>query len=186
MRIFAPEPLWDLGSDGAIYTAMNDRFQILVSTPDGTLARIIRKDVERKPVEEADQNAILRALREQMAQVGAAPAQIEQFMQGIGFADFYPAFGQLFIGPGGNLWVQRIRSAREMAGGAEEEVEFDAQNIGSPEWELYDQEGRYLGVVTLPDRFAPLNAEGDDLYGVWRDELDVQYVVRVRIDRPAE
>ena len=41
-------------------------------------------------------------------------------------------------------------------------------------------------VDTLPDRFAPLDAEGDDLYGVWTDELDVQYVVRVRIDRPAE
>ena len=106
-------------------------------------------------------------------------------MQGIGFADFYPAFGQMFIGPGGNLWVQRIRSARDMAAGAEEEVEFNPQNIGSPEWELYDQEGRYLGVVTLPDRFTPLNAQGDDLYGVWTDEFDVQYVMRVKIERPA-
>jgi len=186
MRVFAPEPLWDLAPNGTIYTAMNDRFQILVSDPDGTLIRIIRKDVERKPVEEADRNAILRAMREQMAQVGASPAQIEQIIQGIGFADFYPAFGQMFVGPGGDLWVQRIRSAREMAAGAEEAVEFDAQNIGSPEWEIYDQEGRYLGVVTLPERFAPLKTLGDDLYGVWRDELDVNYVVRIRIDRPAE
>jgi hypothetical protein len=186
MRVFAPEPLWDLAPDGTVYTAMNDRFQILVSNPDGTLTRIIRKDVERKPVEESDRNAILRAMREQYEEFNVPPQAIEQIMQGIGFADFYPAFGQMFVGPGGNLWVQRIRSAREMAAGAEEEVEFDAQNIGSPEWELYDQEGRYLGVVTLPDRFAPLDAEGDDLYGVWTDELDVQYVVRVRIDRPAE
>lgn len=73
-----------------------------------------------------------------------------------------------------------------MAAGAEEEVEFDAQAIGSPEWELYDPEGRYLGVVTLPDRFTPLNAEGDELYGVWRDELDVQYVMGVQIQRPAD
>jgi hypothetical protein len=184
MRVFAPEPLWDLAADGTIFTAMNDRFQILVNTPDGTLTRIIRKDVERKPVEEADRNAIRRAMREQMAQVGASPTQIEQIIQGIGFADFYPAFGQMFIGPGGDLWVQRIRSAREMTAGAEEEVEFDARNIGSPEWEIYDQEGRFLGVVTLPDRFTPLNVEGDELYGVWRDELDVDYVMGVRILRP--
>lgn len=186
MRIFAPEPLWDLGSDGTIYKAMNDRFQILVTTPEGTLTRIIRKDVERKPVEEADQNAIRRAMREQYEQFNVPPQAIEQIMQGIGFAEFYPAFGQLFIGPGGNLWVQRIRSARDMATGGEDEVEFDPQNIGSPEWEIYDQEGRYLGVVTLPDRFTPLNAEADDLYGVWRDEFDVQYVMRVRIHRPAD
>jgi hypothetical protein len=185
MRVFAPEPLWDLASDGTVYTAMNDRFQILVNNPDGSLIRIIRKDVERKPVEEADRNAILRAMREQYEQFNVPPQAVEQIMQGIGFADFYPAFGQMFIGPGGNLWVQRIRSARDMAAGAEEEVEFNPQNIGSPEWELYDQEGRYLGVVTLPDRFTPLNAQGEDLYGVWTDELDVQYVMRVRIDRPA-
>jgi hypothetical protein len=186
MRVFAAEPLWDLDSEGKIYTAMNDQYRILVNDPDGALRRIIRREVERKPVEEADQNAILRGIREQYEQFNVPPQAIEQLIQGIGFADFYPAFGQMFIGPGGNLWVQRVRSARDMAAGAEEMAEFDPQDIGSPEWEIFDTEGRYLGVVTLPDRFAPLNAEGDDLYGVWRDEFDVQYVMRVRIDRPAE
>jgi len=185
MRVFAPEPLWDLAADGTVYTAMNDRFQILASTPEGALTRIIRRDVERKPVEEADRNAILRAMREQYEQFNVPPQAIEQIMQGIGFADFYPAFGQMFVGPDGNLWVQRIRSARDMTAGAEEEIEFDPQNIGSPEWEIFDQEGRFLGVVTLPDRFNPLNAQGEDLYGVWRDDLDVQYLMRLRIVRPA-
>jgi len=185
MRIFAAEPLWDLDSEGLVYTAMNDQYTILVSTPEGALTRIIRREVERKPVEEADRNAILQAMREQMGQLGAPPQAIEQIMQGIGFADYYPAFGQMFIGPGGDIWVQRIRSARDMAEGAEEEVEFDAQAIGSPEWEIFDHEGRYLGVVTLPDRFTPMTADGNDLYGVWLDEFDVQYVMRVQVDRPA-
>ncbi|MCK5651852.1 MAG: hypothetical protein KAJ42_10760, partial [Gemmatimonadetes bacterium] len=171
--------------NGMVYTAMNDQFQILVSTPEGVLTRVIRREVERKPVEEADRNAILQAMREQMGQLGAPPQAIEQIMQGIGFADYYPAFGQMFIGPGGDLWVQRIRSARDMAAGAEEEVEFDAQAIGSPEWEIFDHEGRYLGVVTLPDRFTPMTADGNDLYGMWLDEFDVQYVMRVQVDRPA-
>lgn len=186
MRVFAAEPLWDLDSEGKIYTAMNDQYRILVNAPDGTLTRIIRRDVERKPVEEADQNAILKGIREQYEQFNVPPQAIEQLIQGIGFADFYPAFGQMFIGPGGNLWVQRIRSARDMAASADEVAEFDPQDIGSPEWEVFDQDGRYLGVVTLPDRFNPLNAEGNDLYGVWRDELDVQYVMRIQVNRPAD
>jgi hypothetical protein len=185
MRIFAPEPLWDLAPDGTVYTAMNDRFQILVSSPEGQLTRIIRKDVERKPVEESDRNAILRAMREQLTQFGMPSAQLEQFMQGIAFAEFYPAFGQIFVGPTGNLWVQRIRSAKDMAGEAGEAVEFDAQAVGSPEWEIYDTEGRYLGVVTLPDRFTPMTAAGDELYGIWLDDLDVQYVMRAKVDRPS-
>jgi hypothetical protein len=125
-------------------------------------------------------------MREQYEQFNVPPQAIEQLMQGIRFADTYPAFGQLFVGPTGNLWVQRIRSARDMAGEAEEAVEFDPQAMGSPEWELFDTQGRFLGVVTLPDRFNPLKAEGDALYGVWRDEFDVQYVMRMRVDRPEQ
>lgn len=184
MKIFAPEPLWDLALDGMIYTAMNDRYEILVNSPDGSLARIIRREIERKPVGESDQNAILRGLREQYEEFGAPPQAIEQIMQGIGFADFYPAFFQMFGDSRGNLWVQRVRSAQDMAEGAEEGVEFNVQDIGSPEWEVFDTEGRFLGVVTLPDRFTPLDATGDALVGIWQDEFDVQYVMRVQINRP--
>jgi len=179
--VFAPEPVWDLRADGSIVYAMNDQYRILVNGPDGTLQRIITREVARKPVEESDKNAILGLLREQYEQYGVPPAQAEQIMAGIGFAPYFPAFGQLFVGPGETLWVQRIRSARDMAAAGEEAVEFDPQDLGSPEWEVLDADGRYLGVVSLPERFTPLNVQGDDLYGVWRDELDVQYVVRVRV-----
>ncbi|MBI4543404.1 MAG: hypothetical protein HY705_10265 [Gemmatimonadetes bacterium] len=40
---------------------------------------------------------------------------------------------------------------------------------------------RYLGVVEMPLRFQPMRFVGWQIYGVQRDELDVQYVVRVRI-----
>ena len=33
----------------------------------------------------------------------------------------------------------------------------------------------------MPERFAPRVFMGDKIYGVWRDELDVQYIVRLRI-----
>lgn len=185
MVIFAPEPVWDLSTDGTIFYAMNDRFRVLVNDPQGSLVRIITKTVEPKPVEERDREAIRTAFREQMARFGAPPPQIDQFMQGLGFADVYPAFGQLFIGPEETLWVQRIRSARDMVGDTEEEFEFNAQDIGSPAWEVFDSQGRFLGVVTMPDRFRPVNVEGDYIHGIWLDELDVQYVMRLKVTRPA-
>ena len=104
----------------------------------------------------------------------------------MGFADFYPAFGQIFLGPEGTLWVQRIRSASDMAGDTEEEFEFDPQDIGSPEWEVLDREGRYMGVVTFPDRFQPRNVQGDHIYGLWQDELDVQYIMRLKVNRTVQ
>jgi len=184
IRVFAPEPLWDVDPAGSIYYAMNDRYRILVNDPEGTLARVITRDVEPKPVEETDRNAIRGLMREQYREFGVPPAQVEQIMQGVSFADFYPAFGNLFIGPEETLWVQRVQSARELAAGAEEEVEFDPRDIVSPEWEIFDAEGRYLGVVTLPDGFIPFTLKGDAMYGIWTDEMDVQYVMRLRVNRP--
>jgi hypothetical protein len=52
---------------------------------------------------------------------------------------------------------------------------------GSDEWDVFDSEGRYLGIVTMPDRFSPFSLVGDRLYGVWRDEFEVQYVRVFRI-----
>jgi len=186
MVIFAPEPTWDLDESGSIFYAMSDQYRILVNDPEGNLTRILTRQVEQKAVGEADRNAVLSLIREQMATAGAPPAQAEAIMQGIGFAESYPVFAQFFAGPGETLWVQRIRSAEDMAEGAEEGAEFNFQDIGSPEWEIFDAEGRYLGVVTLPDRFAPVSVDGEDLYGVWSDELDVQYVMRLLVNRNPE
>jgi hypothetical protein len=122
-------------------------------------------------------------MEDQFTQFGVPPAQAEQLLQGIGFADFYPAFGGIFLGPDGTLWIQRIRNAQDMAEGAEEGAQFDPQDIGSPEWEIFDGDGRFLGVVTLPDRFRPVTAKGDQLYGIAADELDVQYILRLRVNR---
>ena len=43
--------------------------------------------------------------------------------------------------------------------------------------DVFDAEGRFMGVLALPDRFQPLRVSGDRIYGVWRDELDVQHVM---------
>ena len=55
------------------------------------------------------------------------------------------------------------------------------EDIGAPDWDVFDSDGRFMGVVTMPNRFAPRAFVGHRIYGVWRDELDVQYVVRLRI-----
>jgi hypothetical protein len=56
------------------------------------------------------------------------------------------------------------------------------EEFGSRISDVYDRDGRYLGVVQMPERFQPRTFRGDKIYGVWRDELDVQYVMRVRVE----
>jgi hypothetical protein len=46
---------------------------------------------------------------------------------------------------------------------------------------VFDSEGRFLGIVALQQGFEPKVFRGDKIYGIWRDELDVEYVVQLRI-----
>jgi hypothetical protein len=189
IRLFAPEPWWVPTADGSIYYAMSDQYKIFLNDPQGLLTRIVTLDAEPKPVEETDQEAIVALLRRQAIQAGAPAAAVDQQLQAVRFAENYPLFGLMFLGPEETLWVQRVQSARDMAEEAGEEAEyspFDPQDIGSAEWDLFDREGRYLGVVALPERYSPRAIHGDHIYGVWRDELDVQYVVRVKVNRTAK
>ena len=54
-------------------------------------------------------------------------------------------------------------------------------DLGASEWDILDSEGRYLGVLDMPHRFQPVTFEGDLVYGIWRDEFDVQYVRVMRV-----
>lgn len=177
MRLFEAEPMWALLSDGRLVYGRNDAYRLHLLDADGSVERIITKPFERSPVTEADRNALLGILRQSM-QGRAGPQAIEQFLSRVQFADHYPAYARIMGGPQGTIWVQHIRTA-EMA--EQEGREFDPQEIGAREWDIFDEEGRLLGVLTLPERFQPLRIVGDEVYGVQRDELDVQHLVKLRV-----
>lgn len=105
---------------------------------------------------------------------------LEIMSQALHFADFYPAYANFMTGPDGTLWVQRLQTPDEVMelGGA-----FDIQDMGSANWDVFDADGRLLGVVGMPPRFNPLLFSDNSIYGVLRDDLDVQYVARMLIHR---
>lgn len=177
-RFFEAEPVWDAASDGRLMSAMNSDYRVEVRTPEGELTRVLTRDFERRPVTEGDQQNMRVAIRQLMIDQGAPPQAVEMIMGQATFADFYPAFAQLLAGPAGSLWIQRIATAEEL--GASDD--FDLQNLGSDDWDVFDAEGRYLGVVTMPEKFTPMRVDGDAFWGVQRDEFDVQSIVRYRLN----
>jgi len=181
--LFAPEPVWTLADDMRLFQGITSDYRIKVYTPDGELQRVFSKATEPVPVTERDQDMIWAVIEETIR--GAVPpdrfAEIMQIQrQTTRFADYFPQFVRLSMGPAGSLWVQHLRPPASVT---EEEMEtYDlAQDIGARDWDVFDREGRYLGVVTMPPRFAPRVVRDDQVYGVWRDDLDVQYVVRLNV-----
>jgi hypothetical protein len=134
-------------------------------------------------VTERDKEMMWEVIEQQVRSL-VPPESFMEFMkqtrQLVGFADFFPAFVSMAIGPNGSIWVQHLRPPAEVT---DEELEtYDmTQDIGSRDWDVFDPGGRYRGVVTMPPRFTPRIILDGKIYGVWRDDLDVQYVMRLRI-----
>jgi len=182
-RLFEPEPVWAVLQDGRLAHGRNDNYRIELIGTDGIVKRVITRPVERRAVTETDRTAILDMMRTAMErQFGGrgprAAAMAQEIVQATQFADHYPLFASLLGGPHGTLWVQRIRTADDAR---REGGTFDAQDIGSAQWDVFDPEGRLLGMLQLPARFQPLHVEGEHIYGVLHDERDVQHVARLRV-----
>ncbi len=179
VKLFESEPVWALDSNGHVVFGINSEYRLLVHDGTGQLTRIIQHPFERRPVTDTDKLAFMRFMREMMSQSGAPPAAVDQVLAGVSFADNYPAFASLLGGPAGTIWVQHVRTAEQVvaAGG-----EFSAQDVGGSDFDVFDADGRFLGTLALPTKFQPVRVRGDRLYGIWRDDLDVQHVMVLRVD----
>ena len=157
---------------------------------------MVTKPFERLPVEPADKQVLREIVVDLLRNRGMAQARIDQLLEGwVRFADFYPAFLRVRSGPNGSIWVQHLASPQRMSQDERSHLVTALANInvafqidpriplGAPGWDVFDSEGRFLGVVTMPDRFTPIGFVGDEIYGVWKDDLDVEYVVRLFIGR---
>jgi hypothetical protein len=183
MTLFSPEPVWQLSDDMRLYFGISDNYRISVHAPDGSVERIVSKPFSRDPVTERDQDMVREFFEDQVRDNVPPAAQeqaLAQFRQMIHFAEFYPAFASVQMGPQGSMWVQHIQSPSTLS--EEELASWNlVEDIGSRDWDVFDGDGRFLGVITMPPRFAPRIIVDNEIYGVWRDDLDVQYVQRLTI-----
>jgi len=185
ITLFAPEPQWTMLSEDRLAFATNDAYRISVFGADGQLQRIIEFPHAARAVTEGEQAAVKKLITRLWEENGVPPQARDQMMSAISFAEFWPAFTQMRSGPRGTLWVQRIRTMENMS---DEELEnWNPQlDQGSPEWDVFEADGRYGGVIELPAKFTPLSISEDRIYGVFRDEFDVQYVRVYRLDTGTE
>jgi len=179
LELFSPEPTWSLAGDGVVF-GVNDTYRLGIYGADGALERVIMKPSERKPVTEADQQILIDALVRLWKRIGVSGPELAAARDATGFADFYPAYAMVRAGPGGSIWVQHLQTPAELT--PEEIEDFNPQlGFGSPTWDVFDPAGHFLGSLDMPDRFQPLRFQGDRIYGTWRDDLDVQYVLILRV-----
>jgi hypothetical protein len=142
-----------------IYAADTDVYEISRYEPDGALRGIVRRAHEPAPVTQAEIDAftadgVAQARSAEQRRIAAG------FADGMEFPPTMPAFASLLVDAEGNVWVQ----------------EFVWPKGGGSRWSVFNQGGRWLGEVEMPEGLHPLHISGDAVVGVWRDDLEVEYV----------
>ena len=187
---FAPEPSWAVTDDGGLLYGRNDEYRIRRYDADGNLTRIFEMPFEAEPVGEAERAVVEAVVLEWMRGQGMPESVLENTSSFIRFAASFPAFHRFVRGPRGTLWVQGVIRPSELPDASQLNAIFDNLDafltdphlgVGSGTWDVFDADGRFLGPVTMPTGFRPLKFTDDAVYGVWRGELGVEYVVRLKV-----
>lgn len=149
----------------------------VLSPTDGTIERIVRRDVEPREATDALFEEHLAGI---LAMFSTAPPEeidrIQQMWRGFPRAPVLPVLRSIHVDATGHLWL-----APYYVAGAE-----------PPPFEIHAPDGSWLGRVSVPPGLqrafiqyqAPYMEIGEDyILGVWTDELDVQYVRMYRINK---
>jgi hypothetical protein len=105
----------------------------------------------------------------EIATTPEAEQEISQMLKNVQFPETKAAYSELKVDPEGNVW---LRTGRNLFYYAE-----------SRERTVFSSEGVLLGAITLPESFTVLEIGVDEILGVWRDELDAEFVRVYRIQK---
>ena len=132
---------------------------------DGVLSRVVRWAIPERRVSDED-----RSRYRQAYSVGPRhydPAAWARYLRETPFPERMPLYQRLLVDAQRNLWAERYRTPWEE---------------GSS-WYVFDEQGVWLGEVDTPPGLHIFEIGTNYVLGRYRDELDVQSVVMIPLDR---
>jgi hypothetical protein len=137
-------------------------YQIRQQTIAGDTLLVVERAYDPVPVADSVRERMLEEFQPEgmVAEGGFDPNQVPRV---------HPPFDGFHVGADGTLWVRRT-----LAGG-----------VGA--LDVFAPDGVYLGEAAIPDDFGTITlhySTADKLYGIARDALGVQYVVRLGVRKP--
>ncbi|NIR43241.1 MAG: hypothetical protein GWN99_04860 [Gemmatimonadetes bacterium] len=182
---FGPEQMWSFSPLGYMVGALSTRYAIdLYQAPDRVL-RIERADWQPVPVlepEKEEQEAIMTA-NMRFTEPGWR-------WNGPPIPDTKPPFSRIYAGDRGRVWVRLHQEAYQIESEEVDEPEEpgtvpDRTWIEPVAFDVFEADGRYLGMVRAPEGFSIYPTpvfRGDTVWAVVRGEFDVPYLVRFKIE----
>lgn len=161
---FALRPSAAVTEDGALITD-GRAYEIRAYDTQGRLSRIYRIDQPGQPVTEEILDAKIEL--EAAAREDRSTQDIEMVYDEVPIPDTLPVFESLQVDEPGWIWAELYRWRPEEA----------------RTWMVFDTAGRAHGVIRTPAGLEIGYIGRDYILGVWRDELDIEYVSRYSLRR---
>ena len=158
-----------IDGEGNLWSAdRTDTYRLIKQSPRGDTLAVVTRDAPAPALADAD----VERLRETF--VSDYPDLSGQFeLDRMHLPERLPYFDLLWAGRDGSIWVRRVGSVDPAAADAETIQTFD----------IFSSEGESVGTATSGVILEPpFVIDGTHVYAVTRDDLDVSYVVRLRID----
>lgn len=184
---FSPSEHWAFSPLGYMVGGISNRYAIDLYRSDGTVLRIERayNPVAVQPAE--------RANREEITRWNMRQTQPDWTWNGPAIPSEKPPFRDFYVGKDGRIWVllhqpgEPIPEGEITDGGGQGPNPRPATRWREPPaFDVFEPDGTYLGRVQAPvslSLYPTPTFDGDQVWAVVRDELDVQYVTRFRVDR---
>jgi hypothetical protein len=173
MKMNMRVPQLQLAGDGGarVLLAQSDTYRIRLMSPDGKTTNTLTRTVTRHRYSSAEvarykqqaDSALDKAMKS--APAGAAGRGIPRPEIEYILPEYAPAVGRMIAG---DRFILVSRS-----------TDFDqAREI---DWDVLGYDGKLLGTLRLPPAFRARSLRGDRLFGVEKDEFDVESVAVYRI-----
>lgn len=173
MRMHFPDamPVWMVDHRGRVLVGQTDRYAL--SWWDGArLGAPWGRAIPRQPMTARFRERTQR-FQDSLMEAMASERGMPRIRQDIVFPDSFPVIGQVLPGPFGTVLVGRARGS----------VDDAPADTGGWRTDVFDADGRFLGVWELPAGFRCVMAAGDRLYGIALDEMELPYLVVYRVTR---
>ena len=168
---------------GGLVSGFGDEYVFYLLHPDGRKPVRVEREHARVPVSPTED-------AEHRARIEFAMRRLDPAWKwsGTGIPSTKPAFRSIEVGRDGRIWV-RLSTEAEPIPAAElappREGTEPTPRMTTRErsvYDVYSPEGRLLGRVALPPRVTMFGSDGNHVWGMRRDSLDIGYAVRYRIE----
>jgi len=169
-----PTPSVAFDPDGLVYRGDGGRYEVQVfdlrsvaADPAALPVRVVgRQTVSRNVTSEEIRDYEHGWLEEERIQADPTRSMsVRAAWDSIGYPERWPYFEELHVDRHQRLWVGRP----SMPEG------------GSRDWDVFGPDGAYLGSVELPADFEVMEIVGPMIWGLSRDEFDLEYVVGLSV-----